>query len=188
MHSSFSAFFQYNGKRWFSWADQVSLCTLPYIVSSMCAFWIIEDAQGSMYWLIMAGSLWFLLGFWCCGVSARSFLHSSEHSEYICTICLFSGLLLNRQVWSFPYMTNLLSLFLAEYFTFCQWPSGLLWFYVWWWLWWRISYQGMAILCSDWCRYWGGIGSLYFLPLHCSDRRKTAVLSMVGITECIKTI
>ena len=122
----------------------------------MCAYWKIEDAQGSMYWLTMAGSLWFLLGFWCCGVSARSFLHSSEHREYIWTICLFSGLFLNRHVWSFPCATNLLSLFLAEHFTFCQRPSRLLWFFVWWWLWWGVSYQRMAILCSDRCRYWRG--------------------------------
>ncbi|XBH54352.1 hypothetical protein VPH35_076679 [Triticum aestivum] len=31
------------------------------------------------------GSLWFLLGFWCRGVSARSFLHPSQHEHY--TFC-----------------------------------------------------------------------------------------------------
>jgi hypothetical protein len=71
-----------------------SIPTLPYIICSMCSYRKIEDAQDSMYWLTMAGSLWCLLGFWCCRVSARSFLHSSEHCEYIhiWTICIFSGL------------------------------------------------------------------------------------------------
>ncbi|XBI47009.1 hypothetical protein VPH35_111086 [Triticum aestivum] len=30
-----------------------------------------------------AGSLWCMLGLWCCGVPARSFLHSSQHGPLV---------------------------------------------------------------------------------------------------------
>ena len=77
-------------------------------------------------------------------------------------------LFLNWHCWSFSCMNKLLFLFLAEHFTISQWPTGMLWFYVRWWLWWRLSYHGMALLCSKWCCHRGGISlfSITWLPLY----------------------
>ena len=44
-----------------------------------------------------SGSLWFLLGIWCCWIITRSFLHSFQHGEWLVNFLM-------KQVRNFSYL------------------------------------------------------------------------------------
>lgn len=106
------------------------------------------------------GTLWLLLGFWCGRMPVWSLLHPFWHG------CWFLFQIIDFMSFINLHLSDLffsLSISISEHFLVSKWSLGLLWFHVWGWLWWRISDICLALLCSEWCRYWRGI---IFLILH----------------------